>query len=319
MHKFSSGTKKILYGLFFSFFSGFFLCACAGDLTRKAFTVHLESLPREFHQKKIVFFADLHLRKETINEPLFQRLTEKVNQEEPDLILIAGDIVDQTIKTYPEEFVHIVTAYLKKFHSKYGIFLCNGNHELAVGRELLNTVFQAKGLFVLSDAFFFLNSNGKHLVLYGAPEPFYTKEEKEEKLRKKKKIDGNNPPLRITDNFLSQRKSAGAASPLILLSHRPELFDLLEDDQNIFMLAGHHHGGIVDLPFLPAGTLLSWYKKRRNPKFKGLKYVYGHYRKGRKHLFVTSGVSGGDHSALRINVPREYVVITLAGREQKKK
>ena len=74
----------------------------------------------------------------------------------------------------------------------------------------------------------------------------------------------------------------------------------------------------MDLPFLPAEYLLSRYQKRKYPERPPLKYIHGKYEKGRKVLYVTSGISGGDHSALRINVPREYVVITLkrAGKEK---
>lgn len=312
LFSFPASAGKVLYTVFlFLLFPLLFCVSAGGDLTRTEFTVQMKNFDPEFQDLKLVFFSDLHLRKETMAEGVFQELIQKVNEENADLIFIAGDIVDQTVKTCPEEFVHQVTAYLKNFQSRYGIFLCNGNHELAVNQKLLNAAFNTNGFPVLSDSFFFLTRNGKTLAFYGFQEPFYTEEEK----RKKKKRDVNNPPLRITDNFLSQRRKNGSHTPLLLLSHRPEYFDLLPDEENILLLAGHHHGGIINLPFLPAGTLLSWYKKRKNPKFKGIKYVYGHYRKGNKQLFVTSGISGGDHSALRINVPREYAVITFTAKK----
>ena len=106
--------------------------------------------------------------------------------------------------------------------------------------------------------------------------------------------------------------------PLFILSHRPELFDFLDEKENIFILAGHYHGGLVDLPFFPAKKLIYLRQKKKFPERPPLEYIYGRYKKGSKQLYVTSGISGGAHSALRINVPREYVVITLkrAGKEK---
>ena len=67
-------------------------------MTRTAFSVKMENLPEEHENIKLVFFADLHLRKETIHEKIFDELVEKVNRENADFILIGGDLVDRTVR-----------------------------------------------------------------------------------------------------------------------------------------------------------------------------------------------------------------------------
>lgn len=292
-----------------------FLCACAGgELTRTAFTLQRENLSGNHDGIKLVFFADLHLRKETIGENIFQELIEKVNREDADFILIGGDLVDRTVKNYTDTFTEKVASYLKKFRSKHGIILCSGNHENAAEVSSLIKALEKEGVIYLSDAFYTPLVNGKQLAFYGQEERKTPKRVKGSKYIRPAWSYYHTPGV----NLLRKEKFIQEDVPLFILSHRPELFDFLDEKENVFILAGHYHGGLVDLPFLPAKFLLSRYQKRKYPDRPPLEYIHGKYEKGRKVLYVTSGISGGDHSALRINIPREYVVITLKTAERKK-
>ena len=285
-------------------------------MTRTAFSVKMENLPEEHENIKLVFFADLHLRKETIHEKIFDELVEKVNRENADFILIGGDLVDRTVKKYKDEFSGKVASYLQKFHSRYGMILCSGNHENAAEvSSLIKKLEQEKILRHLSASFYFPLVNGRKMAFYG-------KEDKRVPERKKggKRVLPKWEYYHKPDEKLLRKNDFMPGNmPLFILSHRPELFDFLDAEENIFIFAGHYHGGLVDLPFLPAGCLLSRYQKRKYPERPPLKYIHGKYEKGRKHLYVTSGISGGDHSALRINVPREYAVITLCRKKAEDK
>ena len=284
-------------------------------MTRTAFSVKMENLPEEHENIKLVFFADLHLRKETIHEKIFDELVEKVNRENADFILIGGDLVDRTVKKYKDEFSGKVASYLQKFRSKYGMILCSGNHENAAEvSSLIKKLEQEKILRHLSASFYFPLVNGRKMAFYG-------KEDKRVPERKKggKRVLPKWEYYHKPDEKLLRKNDFMPGNmPLFILSHRPELFDFMDEKENIFILAGHYHGGLVNLPFLSAKTLLSRYQKRKYPDRPPLEYVHGKYEKGRKVLYVTSGISGGDHSALRINVPREYVVITLKTAKGKK-
>ena len=162
--------QKISYALSFLFLH-LFLCACAeGELTRTAFSVKMENLPEEHENIKLVFFADLHLRKETIHEKIFDELVEKVNRENADFILIGGDLVDRTVKNYTDTFAGKVSSYLKMFRSKHGIILCPGNHENAADASFLIKTLEKEGVIYLSDTFYTPLVNGKKLAFYGQAE-----------------------------------------------------------------------------------------------------------------------------------------------------
>ncbi|MEA4849164.1 MAG: hypothetical protein VB106_18170 [Clostridiaceae bacterium] len=89
----------------------------------------------------------------------------------------------------------------------------------------------------------------------------------------------------------------------ILLSHRPELFDLYAANGIDLVLSGHAHGGQVRLPFV--GGLVA-------PN-QGLfpKYYEGVYENGQMKMVVSRGL-GNSIAPVRINNRPELVVITLA-------
>lgn len=307
---------SFFHKIYFCFLIGFlhiFLSACAGELTRTAFTVELENLPEEHKNIKLVFFADLHLRKEIFSQKIFEELVEKVNKENAHFILIGGDLVDRTVKDYMGDYTDEIVNYLKRFHKQHALIVIGGNHENVAGKEILAEALEKNSFIFLDDEFYFPLIGNKKLCFYGKNDPKAPKREKGKKYIPPKWEFYHQP----TEKFLKRKEYVPENAPLILLSHRPESFDYLPEKENIFQLSAHYHGGMVDLPFLPAGQLLSWYQQRKYPKRPALEYVYGKYPCGRKLLYVTSGISGGDHSALRINVPREYVVITLAGKSKK--
>ena len=75
----------------------------------------------------MVLLADLHLGY-NIGCHQMEQMTEKVNAQNPDLVVIAGDIFDNEYEALddPERLISI----LKGIKSKYGVFACYGNHDI---------------------------------------------------------------------------------------------------------------------------------------------------------------------------------------------
>jgi predicted MPP superfamily phosphohydrolase len=73
------------------------------------------------------------------------------------------------------------------------------------------------------------------------------------------------------------------------------------DERATLTLAGHTHGGQVDLPLLG---------RRVVPSRFGSRYAAGHIVEGGRHLFVTTGV-GTSIVPVRFGVPPEIALLTL--------
>ena len=178
-------------------------------------------------------------------------------------------------------------------------------------------MLEREGIVVLDDSFFLPKIGGIVLGFYGHESRSTPRKKRGvTKADYRKALEGFHAP---TEKLLGKDKLLPKGALLVILSHRPELFDRLDEKENFLVLAGHYHGGIVDLPFLKKGQLIRWYQRRKNADLPPPEYIHGCFDQGRKTLLVTSGVSGGAHSALRINVPREYLVITLSRKGKKGK
>ena len=88
----------------------------------------------------------------------------------------------------------------------------------------------------------------------------------------------------------------------VLLSHRPELFELYVDTGVDLVFSGHAHGGQFRLPFI--GGLVA-----PNQGFLP-KYDAGRFDEGNTTMIVSRGV-GNSIIPFRINNPPELVVVEL--------
>src|SRR5437867_6614445 len=90
------------------------------------------------------------------------------------------------------------------------------------------------------------------------------------------------------------------AGPVLVLMHNPDLFPEVPERVSL-TLAGHTHGGQVDLPI--AGRLIV-------PSRFGQRYAYGLVEENGKKLIVTGGI-GTSILPVRFRVPPEVVILTL--------
>ena len=88
--------------------------------------------------------------------------------------------------------------------------------------------------------------------------------------------------------------------PVLLITHNPDIFPDVPRRVSL-TLAGHTHGGQVNLPV--AGRLVV-------PSKYGQRYAIGHIVEDGRHLFVGGGV-GTSILPVRFRVPPEVVIITL--------
>lgn len=96
-------------------------------------------------QKRIVMVSDLHLGYHNRRAEL-ERWIDLINAEKPDLVLIAGDIIDMSIRPLAEE------KMAEAFHRLQApVYACLGNHEYFSGEPAAQRFYDEAGIHLLRD------------------------------------------------------------------------------------------------------------------------------------------------------------------------
>lgn len=93
-------------------------------LVTKQVDLYFENLPDAFDGYKIAHLSDLHVGTYGHNPRFLQKVVDRVNQENPDLVVFTGDIVN----TEPEE-LQPFTPTLSHLHANDGVVSVLGNHD----------------------------------------------------------------------------------------------------------------------------------------------------------------------------------------------
>ncbi len=219
---------------------------------------------------KIALIADLHLG---YNIGTFQmkQMVEKINKENVDIILIAGDIFDNSYESLDDP--NKLISLLKSMKSNYGTYAIYGNHDviersiagftfnihnnLKNDTSILDEMLKKANINILSDEGFILEDS---IYIFG-------------------RIDYS---VVYREIYKSRKTAKDITSkidkdmPIIVLDHEPNDIDKLSEAGVDLTLSGHTHDGQV----FPGNILVDI--AYENP--------YGYLKKGNMHSIVTSGV-----------------------------
>lgn len=165
---------------------------------------------------KIVAISDMHLGY-GIGVDELKEWIEIINAENPDIVLIAGDMIDNSTKPlFAKEFY----SYFKDIKATKGIYMCLGNHEYISGLNNSLDFIQKTGIHLLRDSVAEVDSS------------FYI-------VGRDDKMNPNRKPLSELTANLDKTK------PIILLDHQP--YNLEESEANgvDLQFSGHTHQGQV--------------------------------------------------------------------------
>ena len=228
----------------------------------------------------IAFVADIHL-----NELQMQELPETIeiiNQRKADIILLGGDFVNGN-GTGPD--AQVLIKYLQKLSAPLGVYAVPGNHDVRRGIEPVKAAFAGSHIKLLQDQNVIIDAGrGRRFNLIGLD--YHTNPHRQ------------NDPQRIRQLIEPDMFN-------LVLTHTPADFKFMNDDVDL-VLAGHTHGGQLNIPFL--GSVI-------NPAI-GRKYNYGLIREGRKSMYVTCGL-GSAYAPARLAMRPEIVFITLKNQPEK--
>jgi len=244
------------------------------------YDIKSKTLPEAFNNFKIVQLSDLH-SKDFYKDN--NTLVAKIKSQKPDIIVITGDLVDR--RKYNEE---IAISFIDKIKPIAPIYYVNGNHEGWSGKfASLEKKLKESGVFVLRNESVFYEKNKEKILICGVDDPVFNISNKAEEDTMKNEL------LQVNNKKYFR----------ILLSHRPEMFDLYVQNNINVAFTGHSHGGQVIIPFI--GGILA-----PNQGF-WPKYYKGIHRSNNTNMVVSRGLGNSSFPQRIFNRP-EIVTVTLS-------
>jgi predicted MPP superfamily phosphohydrolase len=246
-------------------------------------TIPLSDLPSDLDGMTIAHVSDIHVGTFTRGKTL-AKIVEATNSLKPDLVLQTGDLINRALADLPAAI-----DMTNRMDSRFGQFICEGNHDLIESRDEFERRVTAAGLPVLINRSDEVRVRGTPVQILGLRwgRPGWM---------------GRGDLRRSSDEVIAASMSEvlmqrrADAFP-ILLAHHPHAFDVAARNGIPLTLAGHTHGGQLHLT--------------ENIGFgpRMFRYWSGLYQKENAALVVSNGV--GNWFPLRINAPAEIVHITL--------
>jgi len=244
-----------------------------------------ENLPESLNGLKIGFISDIQADRFTDESRLIHYI-KKLNSTNPDIVLMAGDMITST-----PNFIKISAEQLGKIKSKYGVYTCVGDHDnWAYRRNII------KSRNEVTDALARVN-----IPMIDNDKLFLG-------------IDSTNIEVTFITNTYSERirrevldsltKNKNIADLRILLTHQPREFIINKAAENNYdlYLCGHTHGGQITFLF-PFYNL--------SPTLAETTYMRGDFWFDDMLMIVTRGL-GMSLAPVRFNSTPEITIITLS-------
>lgn len=254
-------------------------------LELKHITFTSPDLPPYFDGYRLVQITDFHLGSFPPGNDFVQKVVDATNNEEPDMILFTGDLVNNQASE-----VEPYLDTLGQLHASDGIYSIWGNHDyceygnnhsigaLKRNRRMLYGYQESLGWHQLMNEHHVVSHGMASIAVIGVENP-------------------GQPPFTNRSNLKKAMKGLNPDMFKILLSHDPHHWRREVVGKNIQLtLAGHTHAGQLKIG--------KW-----TPARMAFKEWGGAYRIGEQMLYVSSGIGGS--FPFRLGAWPELTVITL--------
>lgn len=223
-----------------------------------------DKIPQSFDGTKILQISDLHNKEFGKGQ---NRLLAKIDEEQPDYIVVTGDLIDRN-----HTDIDIAMEFVEGARKIAPVYFVSGNHEQNSGvfDELSTKLVQA-GVVMLENKSVILQKDGQEIQMFGVADPNFLLA-----------TDTNDIEIlfdRKLGEVLEEKENNNFS---ILLSHRAEMIDIYEKNGADLVFSGHAHGGQFRLPFI--GGLIA-----PNQGFFP-KYTSGTYEKNNTTMVVSRGL-----------------------------
>ncbi|MFQ5665064.1 MAG: metallophosphoesterase [Candidatus Binatia bacterium] len=241
----------------------------------------LRHCPPALNGLRIVQVSDIHIGQNLTRKQL-AGFVARVNELRPDLICITGDIIDS-----PSARIESSLQVLAQLHAPYGVFAILGNHDHYAGAARVEALLRrCTGFTVLRDQRTAITIRGHRLHIVGLDD------------RGRDWARG----VKGTRHLTATLAAIAPCEPVLLLSHRPDIFAQAAAAGVALTLSGHTHGGQIGVP---------WFNGRvRNLAEFVTRFDRGLFERDGRYLYVNCGL-GVTGQRVRLCTPREITLIQV--------
>ena len=226
--------------------------------------IAIPGLPRELDGLSVLHLTDLHFNG-TPGLPFFEHAIDLANSLRPDVVALTGDVLDRFA------MAAWLPSTLRRLDAPLGRYFVLGNHDAYDQPAAIRAALCDLGWTDVGGRAVTMPARGNDVLIAGSELPWLG-------------TDPSLPPA--TENAHGLR---------LLLAHTPERFAWAQSRAFHLVLAGHLHGGQIDLPLI--GPL------------SGGRYHAGVFRSGATVMHVSRGL--GAVFPLRWNCPAELTKLVL--------
>jgi predicted MPP superfamily phosphohydrolase len=228
---------------------------------------------------RIAILSDLHVGSPFNGLSRLRTVVDRTNEAQPDLICILGDLVIQGVRGGRFVDPESIGVELRRLHADSGIVAVLGNHDGWLDHARVERALTQNNIRVVEDTAVKVNTKAGPIWIAGLSDLWMGRHD-------------------ITAALAATRDDG---APIVLMTHNPDVFPDVPARVSL-TLAGHTHGGQVQLPFL--GRMIV-------PSQFGERYAAGFVTEGGRHLYVATGI-GTSILPVRFRVPPSIVVLTIA-------
>lgn len=240
---------------------------------------HQLNLPWPSQQAlRIAVLTDLHVGSPFNQIDKLRAVVDRTNAARPDLVCILGDLVIQGVVGGTFVPPEVIADQLARLRARAGVVGVLGNHDGWFDHDRVARALEDRGIRVIEETAVRLMTPAGPVWVGGISDMWTGRH------------DVNAALAPIPED----------AAPILLLTHNPDIFPIIPARVTL-TLAGHTHGGQVQLPLVGRPVVPSRF---------GQRFAAGHIEEGGRHLFVATGV-GTSIIPVRFRVPPSVTVLIL--------
>lgn len=241
-------------------------------------TIRLNPSAAILNGLSIAVLSDIHAGAPFMDEDKLREIVRRTNELDPYCVVVLGDLMVRDNWSNKPIDPEVIAGVLKDLRPEGKVYAVLGNHDWWYDGNRVAQALQKNGIKVLENEVAPVVDPDSTLWMAGLADSWTRPQNIEATLARIPQGD-----------------------TVIALTHNPDVFVRIPASVAL-TLAGHTHGGQVNLPLL--GRLIV-------PSDYGQRFAAGHIVEDGRHMFVTTGI-GTSVFPMRFRVPPEIVLLTFS-------